>query len=677
MDESSVIIQANSLLQELISAHDEKYHIGTVVSGIYDTAWISMVLKKPNPSTAQEWAFPACFDFLLQNQAEDGGWGHEHSLVERVTCTLVSLLSILRHLGVSEGASVKDQVDLQYQADKAIQFVKSSLPNWELASLDTGIPIGLELWLPVVIEKLEEEGVSFDIPGKDRVIRLRLENLSRFPVEVLYRPSGLFQPSPLFTLEGLIGIIDFGKLRHQTVFGSMFSSPSSTAVYLMESPDWDPASEAYLNHVVEHSIIKHNRAVPGMFPTSVFDIDWVLNIFVEGGFNLNKLDANAVKVLGNMILQRLEKQDGIIGSDLLICPDSDSTAMALKTVYHSPGTRLSAQNMINAFEGEKNYFTYSGERDPSISSNAHVLQALVLDSAAMKHTASIEKCARYLCETWRNANKLVRDKWRVEPLSETLLKTLIPLTLFQAVLRILLTQNPNGSWGQTSLRENTSLAVITLKSTWSLPFVSATLSQVMDQAIKEGQAFISANMDAPFNDYSWNGKCAYGLLSISRAAALSALLGTRPAREYSKDVKSLFHIEMGLIAKQAKLLGFYFEGNSKITTFEERNGFDEGFSMRLAVICITLNYHKKYFLSNRFIYGMLELMHFVYHIDNLIDTDLSDRSPDTLQLIEDSLHQMFAFGDISIFRNENGMSESILGYQGKTIAMKTPPCSPG
>jgi hypothetical protein len=126
-----------------------------------------------------------------------------------------------------------------------------------------------------VIEKLEEEGIVFEIPGKDRILKLRREKLSRFPLEVLYSPAGLFQPSPLFTLEGFIGILDFGKLSHHLRCGSMFFSPSSTAVYLMESPVWDPAAEAYLHHVVEQSNVKNERCVPQMFPTSTFDINWV------------------------------------------------------------------------------------------------------------------------------------------------------------------------------------------------------------------------------------------------------------------------------------------------------------------------------------------------------------------------------------------------------------------
>ncbi|KAJ5999758.1 hypothetical protein N7481_000167 [Penicillium waksmanii] len=273
MDEDSIILQANSLLNELLSTYDENYHHGTIVSGIYDTAWISMVQKKLPASEPPQWAYPICFDFLCQNQAEDGGWGNPVSLLDRITCTLVSLLAIKKHLRVSENISIKNWLNLQHQAARAIDFIHLNIEDWELDSLDTRLPIGFELWFPVVIEKLEEEGLVFEVPGKIRILKLRQKKLSRFPLEVLYSPAGLIQPSPLFTLEGFIGVLDFSKISHHLRYGSMFSSPSSTAVYLMESPVWDTAAEAYLQHVVEQSIVKDGRCVPQMFPTSTFDID--------------------------------------------------------------------------------------------------------------------------------------------------------------------------------------------------------------------------------------------------------------------------------------------------------------------------------------------------------------------------------------------------------------------
>ncbi|OGE46866.1 hypothetical protein PENARI_c096G01623 [Penicillium arizonense] len=694
MDENSVIPRANSLLKELLSSYDEKYHHGTIISGIYDTAWISMVPRKTEASSVPEWAYPVCFEFLCQNQAEDGGWGNPVSLVDRITCTLVSLLAIKKHLRVSGNPLVKDRLSLQHQAARAIDFIHLNIERWDLDSLDTRLPIGFELWFPVVVEKLEEEGVVFQIPGKDRIVELRRKKLSRFPLDVLYKPTGLVQPTPLFTLEGFIGLLDFSKLSHHLRFGSMFSSPSSTAVYLMECTVWDVEADAYLQHVVDVSILKHGYCVPQMFPTFTFDIDWVLNLFVDGGLDLKKLDADTVNKLGNMMLQCLEDQGGIMGSNRNICPDPDSTAMAYKTIYYTLGLHYPIQPIIDAFEGDENYFTYCGERDPSISSNAHALQALILSPESRKHTSSIEKCIKYLCGTWYNTHDLVEDKWsnseyyatlaitqalsdyvfalsdeRVEAVSEKLLKVHIPMTIFQAVVRILLRQNGDGSWGSTSIRVDTSHAVILLKSTRSLPFIPEALSLVVGQAIQKGQAFISANLDAPFNDYSWNGKCAYGLSSISRAAALSALLDSQPTRVYSPTVQALYQVDSNLITKQNKLLGcmkyftelpawiieascveaaFFVRELVDNNRLETRKNYDKGFTLKLAVICTAVNYATKACLGNHILLGMLECMEFAYHLDTLIDLELKDRSVETMQLIEKLVRRMFADIDPSV-----------------------------
>ncbi|KAJ5732135.1 hypothetical protein N7493_003616 [Penicillium malachiteum] len=312
MEQNAIISQANTLLTELLASYDEKYNFGTVVSSIYDTAWISMVSKK---SSAYDWAFPECFEFLCREQAEDGGWGNPISLVERITCTFVSLLAIKTHLR-PPSISQEERVKLQRCADSAADFIRANLPTWNLDSLDTTLPMAMELWFPIVVARLEAEDVVFDIPGLDHLMQMREEKLSRFPVEILYQKHGLIQPSPLFTLEGFIGRVDFDRLSHQKVLGSMFTSPASTAVYLMECSEWDIDAEEYLRHAIEQSIIKNNRSVPTIFPTSIFDIDWVFSIFLDGGLNLKTLKSDALSQLMSMILKGLDEQDGVIGAGL-------------------------------------------------------------------------------------------------------------------------------------------------------------------------------------------------------------------------------------------------------------------------------------------------------------------------------------------------------------------------
>ncbi|KAL9012772.1 MAG: hypothetical protein Q9180_009076, partial [Flavoplaca navasiana] len=94
-----------------------------------------------------------------------------------------------------------------------------------------------------------------------------LETLRRRPRDVsLYgkNPSTL-----LYSLEGLIGKIDFDRIAHHKVQGCMLLSPSSTAAYLMNTSHWDTEAESYLRKSMQIC------SVPEVYPTNLFEISWV------------------------------------------------------------------------------------------------------------------------------------------------------------------------------------------------------------------------------------------------------------------------------------------------------------------------------------------------------------------------------------------------------------------
>jgi hypothetical protein len=274
MDNQAVISLANDVLEDLLDSYHEKYQLGSIVNSVYDTAWVSMVSKTSKVSSQPEWLFPECFEFLLSQQSASGGWGNPSSTVEQITCTLVSILAIKTHLRNSLDLNTERISELHSRVDKGVGFVRSLLKSWEPDCTDASMPIAFELWFPVVVEKLENADVMLDIPAKEQMAELRRQKLARFPVETLYQ-KGLFQPSPLFTLEGLIDVVDFSRLKGQKTLGSMFTSPASTAAYLMHCSEWDSEAEGYLRHTVERSVIKHNRSVPVIFPSTNFEIGWV------------------------------------------------------------------------------------------------------------------------------------------------------------------------------------------------------------------------------------------------------------------------------------------------------------------------------------------------------------------------------------------------------------------
>ena len=96
--------------------------------------------------------------------------------------------------------------------------------------------------------------------------------LSRFRPEFLYGPRRF---TALHSLEAFIGNLDFDKVKHHKVYGSMLGSPSSTAAYLMHASEWDDESEDYIRHVIKFAAGRGSGGVPSAFPSTHFEITWV------------------------------------------------------------------------------------------------------------------------------------------------------------------------------------------------------------------------------------------------------------------------------------------------------------------------------------------------------------------------------------------------------------------
>jgi hypothetical protein len=92
--------------------------------------------------------------------------------------------------------------------------------------------------------------------------------------------------------------------------------------------------------------------------------------------------------------------------------DVDDTAkglIALKLMKRENHT--TPDIMIKLFEKNDAFGTMPTERDRSISSNCHVLLALLAWNDYAKYGAQIRKAARFMCEYWWNCNGRFKDKW--------------------------------------------------------------------------------------------------------------------------------------------------------------------------------------------------------------------------------------------------------------------------
>lgn len=70
-------------------------------------------------------------------------------------------------------------------------------------------------------------------------------------------------------------MIDFDKVAHHKVHGSMMASPSSTAAYLLNVSNWDDEAEAYLRQVIKSGAGRGSGGVPSAYPSMHFEYSWV------------------------------------------------------------------------------------------------------------------------------------------------------------------------------------------------------------------------------------------------------------------------------------------------------------------------------------------------------------------------------------------------------------------
>ena len=213
-----------------------------------------------------QWLFPESFQFLLDMQLPDGSWESYASHEDGILNTLASLLALVRHSKAE--TKYPNSYQLLSRMTKAQKALEEKFEAWDVES---SMSVGFEIIIPNLLSALEEEHISFCFPQKKLLQDLKEVKMMKFDTQVLYQT----QTTYLHSLEALIGVVDFDRLRQHKVFGSMMGSPASTAVYLMNSSIWDIEAESYLRKVIKIGQGKGCGGVPSVFPMPVFEITWV------------------------------------------------------------------------------------------------------------------------------------------------------------------------------------------------------------------------------------------------------------------------------------------------------------------------------------------------------------------------------------------------------------------
>ncbi|KAK8043770.1 hypothetical protein PG994_012608 [Apiospora phragmitis] len=516
--EISLESQAHKLVSHLASQTMTNHGFGSMSTSIYDTAWVSMI---PNREAKTAWLFPESFSYAT---ALDG-----------ILNTAAALLSLKKHI-----RDVPENTDWVSRSLRAERALCAMLGGWDMMESDQ---VGFELLVCHHLSLLHHEGVNTRFANMEKLTTLCTDKLARIPPSSVYKaPSTL-----LHSLEALTGHIDFDQVgRWRDANGSMMGSPSSTAAYLIHATTWDDEAEDYLRRVLVHGSGKGNGSVPSAWPTTVFEVTWVVATFAAVGL---PIDCSELHAIGNFLQELMAGHHGTVGFSPSSLPDADDTAMTITALQHL-GVSLDLNPLFNMFESETHFRTYEAERNPSISANCNVLICLLSRDDRGEYVPKILKALRFVCSQIM-AGKHQSELYWVKLLSQAFsllfrdasevfrqnllesgpeLETDVVQVSLHVLLKIFQSQRPDGSWEGRC--EVTAYAVLALASLSFLPWISQMRCAQLATSMEAGKGFLLAKRNCwHHGDYLWTEKVTYGCGTLSEAYCLAAAVVPSPVDE--------------------------------------------------------------------------------------------------------------------------------------------------
>jgi hypothetical protein len=307
--DSSLKSMAHELVNELTGRLFTPHGISSMSPSIYDTAWVSMIAKPGKFDGKSQWLFPEAFNYLLENQCSDGGWGKNATQTDGLLNTMAAQLSMMKHRDacIAEPGTITLIADLDARIKKACHFLQSLFSAWDVES---SVHVGFEILIPALLSILEADGPKLNFPGRKSLMALNKKKLSKFDPEILYTNQ---RTTLIHSLEAFVGLIDFDRVRHHIVSGSMMASPSSTAAYLMNSSTWDEEAEVYIRSAISFSSGNGSGGVPSAFPTTIFEISWIVSTILENGVDTEIIRGEVSASIAEFLNAELVVGGGVLG----------------------------------------------------------------------------------------------------------------------------------------------------------------------------------------------------------------------------------------------------------------------------------------------------------------------------------------------------------------------------
>ncbi|MGW4587113.1 prenyltransferase/squalene oxidase repeat-containing protein [Amycolatopsis thermoflava] len=442
--------------------------------------------------------------YLLDQQAPDGGWGGPdgYGLLPTLSAT-EALLTEFRRTGAPSIAAA---------AEHGLQALTT---RWG-RDLRVGLPdtVAVEILVPSLVSALN---AHLDALEAEDIVPAR----SRLP-----HPEGT-HPA---LLHGMRRLVEDGQALPDKILHSLEAlgpaargvgfarpgenglgcSPAATAAWFGADGARGHPGVRYLENIQA----RHDGAVPVAAPLTVFERSWVVSTFADAGL--------AVDVPGE-VLDGLAAEIGPHGASggAGLPPDADDTSTALYAL--AAQGRPHPLDCLREYHVDGHFCTYPDERTPSVTTNAHVLQALCAhgQSEVAGRVAAWIAAQQHPDGSWT-------DKWHASPYYATA-RCFLALAgsghaaaaRARALRWIARTQNPDGSWGRwQGTFEETAYAVQVLARAGE-PWA--------DEAAARGCAFLLSWADAGHPPL-WHDKDLYTPGRIVRAEGIAALhlAGARP-----------------------------------------------------------------------------------------------------------------------------------------------------
>jgi len=406
----------------------------------YDTCWVAR-LTNPDGTLA----YPDLLRHLLSRQRPDGSWGSQISYVHDRLLTTLAIVLLLTRFG-------------HRQQDRT-QRLAGERYIWQHAnklSHDVHRTVGFEMILPTLLAEGRQLGVDLPYAQLRHYEDERAKKLSVLPTERIFEA----QTSALFSLEAFAGDVDAKSATKLLLEGgSMATSPSATAFLLSQVPDWRshyPRSSVYL----EELLARYDVGLPPISPCDMFVRAWTIYYLYHGnllGGHTDSLELNYVYLLKHW------RPEGTGWASVGI-PESDDTAMVLLALGRA-GYDVDGACLL-AYERNKHFAVLEHERDPSVSANLHILEAL--ETLPERERPRVrDKILNYMLST-RLYNTFWSDKWHASlyyPTSRAMmvLPSHMPGEMDATLQWLLSTQHTSGAWGQYGpTAEETALTLLAL-----------------------------------------------------------------------------------------------------------------------------------------------------------------------------------------------------------------------